>query len=380
MCLRCIESGRTSSGPQDLIVEFERLSAPASPPVSGGTAATPDPALEELGRQFLATYPSIDIHAHPGRFFMAGAGMRTELATASGGPFTEESIDDMRTGGVAAVAFAAVSDHLLLARGSGGLHAAREFDPGEAFEDYARQLDILAELVKSEVVVPALSADDIVRAHRQAHASCIVTVEGGDFLENRVERVSEAHQAGVRMITLVHYHTNQIGDIQTEAPVHGGLTALGRDIVGEMNRVGMLIDLSHASAKTAREVIEVSSRPLLFSHSNLRERETDHPRLIDVDLAKMVTDSGGLVGAVPAGFNLDTFDEYLDEIIRMVEILGADHVAIGTDMDYTYKPVISGYRDWPLIPAGLLTKGMDEADVAKVMGANFLRLIGDQSP
>jgi membrane dipeptidase len=318
----------------------------------------------ERGRRFLAVNPSIDIHAHPGRFFMR-PDENTELLQLLGPVAPQEAIRDMVAGHVGGVVFALVADHCLLALGDRGLRARREFEAGEAFAEYVRQMQAL-----DEVLAEAATSGPIkVRIDR--------AVEGGDFIEAKLDRIGAAASRGVRSITIVHYHTNQIGDTQTEDAVHGGLTPLGAQIVREMEKHRVLVDLAHASYETCRAVARKATRPMLISHSNLRRPGQDHPRLISVEHARLVTDTGGLVGAIPAGFNQTNFADYIDTLCFMVDALGIDHIAIGTDMDYTYRPVMASYRDWPLIPGALLHKGFQEYEVAKIMAGNLRRVYGE---
>ena len=199
-------------------------------------------------------------------------------------------------------------------------------------------------------------------------------VEGGDFIEDRLDRVHEAFGGGVRAVTLVHYHVNQIGDIQTAAPVHNGLTAVGKSIVAEMNRTGITVDLAHATFAVTKDVVGVSSKPVMISHTNIATASVKHPRLISVEHAKIVAAAGGIIGSWPSGIGQSSFSDYIDSIQRLVDTVGIDHAAIGTDMDANYKPVLRSYRDWCLIPAALLARGMHDEEVAKIMGGNFLRV------
>jgi membrane dipeptidase len=186
--------------------------------------------------------------------------------------------------------------------------------------------------------------------------------------------VHEAFRHGVRAVTLVHYHVNQIGDIQTEAPVHNGLTALGKSIVNEMNRTGIIIDLAHATFAVTRDVLSVSGEPIMISHTNIATASASHPRLISIEHAKLVASAGGIIGSWPSGMGQTSFSDYIDSIQRLVDTVGIDHAAIGTDMDANFKPVLRSYRDWSLIPAALLARGMHDEEVAKIMGGNFLRV------
>ena len=250
----------------------------------------------------------------------------------------------------------------------------RTSEPGEAYADYKRQIGLLKSLLANRELTKGLSPSDAVAAHEHHKTAAVFAVEGGDFIEDRLDRVHEAFHDGVRAITIVHYHVNQIGDIQTEAPVHQGLTPLGKSIVREMNRAGIIVDLAHATFAVAKDVVAVSTKPVMVSHTNLPTPTATFPRLISSEHAKLVAAAGGIIGSWPSGMGQATFADFIDSIQRLVDTVGVEHVAIGTDMDANYKPVLRSYRDWSLIPAALLARGMHEAEVANIMGGNFLRI------
>jgi len=262
----------------------------------------------------------------------------------------------------------------LLEMTASGLHAAREYQAGEAYADYRRQLAELKALVAHHELSGGLNPSDVYAAQRRRRTAAIFAVEGGDFIEDRIERVHEAFRDGVRAVTVVHYHVNQIGDIQTEPPVHDGLTPFGKTVIREMNRTGIIVDLAHATIAVTKDVLDVSTKPVMISHTNLSSPALTHPRLISSEHAKLVAAAGGVIGSWPSGIGQTTFADYIDSIQRLVDTVGIDHVAIGTDMDANFRPVLRSYRDWSLVPAALLARDMREAEVAKIMGGNFLRL------
>jgi membrane dipeptidase len=199
-------------------------------------------AQTRAGATFLDRHPSVDIHAHPGRFFLRDLGRQNATTRAMGPAFEAKALADMAAGHVAAALFNCVSDAVLLEQSpTKGLVAAREFDPGEAWADYQRQIGTLKALVARGEAAPGLDGRDIVRAQAARRTACVFAVEGGDFIENRLERVRAAYADGVRSVTIVHYHPNQIGDPQTETPRFPGLTPLGKDIVRELNRTGIIV-------------------------------------------------------------------------------------------------------------------------------------------
>lgn len=334
-----------------------------------------DSQQRAAGVAFVDRHATVDTHCHPGRFFLKDLPYQTPTTRAFGEAFEDRAVADLGTGRVSGVLIAAVADmRLLEMTATGGLHAAGEFQPGEAYADYRRQLAELKSLVAHHALAKGLNPSDIDSAHRRHLTSAVFAVEGGDFIEDRLDRVHQAFRDGVRAITVVHYHVNQIGDIQTEATVHGGLTPLGKSIIGEMNQAGILVDLAHATFAVTKDVIEVSTKPVMISHSNLSTPTATHPRLISTEHAKLVAAAGGIIGSWPSGIGHTTFSDYIDSIRRLVDAVGVDHTAIGTDMDANYRPVLRSYRDWSLIPAALLARGMHDAEVAKIMGGNFQRV------
>ncbi len=329
------------------------------------------------GRTFLAKHASVDIHAHPGVFFLRGYDGPNATAKSMGPPFEAKALKAMADGRVTAALFNCVADAVLLERTpAGSLAPAREFQPGEAWAEYRRQIALLRGMVARHELAPGRGVADITAALAGHKTAAVFSVEGGDFIESRMERVQAAYGDGVRSITIIHYHPNQIGDPQTAAPRFPGLTDVGKDIVREMNRAGIIVDLAHASFGVVRDAVGISSRPMMLSHTNLKRPDLDHPRLVSVEHARLVTEHGGIVGSWPSGIGHKTTADWIDSILRLVDALGVDHVAIGTDMDANYLPVFGDYADWPLIPAALLARGLHEPEVAKIMGGNFLRLFG----
>jgi membrane dipeptidase len=324
----------------------------------------------------LGKHPSVDVHAHPGVFFLRDAPPPGPRQPALGPPFETRALKAMAAGGVTAALFNCVSDSALLEQSpTGGLAPGREFRAGEAWAEYRRQIALLRAMVARHEVAPGRSVADVEAAQAARKVAAVFAVEGGDFIEDKLERVHAAYGDGVRAITIIHYHPNQIGDPQTSAPRFPGLTDIGKDVVREMNRAGIVIDLAHASFGVVRDAAAISTRPMMISHTNLKRPGVDHPRLVSVEHARLVTERGGIVGSWPSGIGQTNVAEWIESILRLVDALGPDHVAIGTDMDANYRPVFGDYADWPLIPAALLARGLHEAEVAKIMGGNFLRLL-----
>ncbi len=330
----------------------------------------------EKARQLLATVPSVDIHTHAGRSFVQGGedlSLKLTLYAAIGS-FEEDAAEDMRAGELTVAALATVSDFDVLDLGDKGLSAIRPFHPGEAWRSYQRQIARLKSLIEQGLFSPVRTAADIIAVKAANGIGALFSAEGGDFLETDLSRLDTAHDDGIRIITLVHYRHNDIGDIMTEAPKHGGLTDFGAQVVRRMEEKGMLIDLAHASRNTARQVLDIAEKPVLFTHTAIRGTGFDHPRFIDLDLAKAAVEAGGLIGAWPVGIGLSSLSDYVDQIFRLVDLLGIDAIAIGSDMDANYKPVYYDFRQLPLLVAALMQRGMQNQEIAKIVGGNFIRV------
>ncbi len=325
-------------------------------------------------REASPSSPWIDVHAHPGRCFLRGLEGNDGIRAALGGDDSEAAVADLVAGGVALASFSTVADLRVLSIGPNGIGTSRDFEPGEAWSDHQRQLAALLDLAEEGAVRLVKTPSEIKTFSPGDLPGMLITCEGGDFLEGDASRVEEVWEQGARSITLVHYRVNELGDIQTEPTRHGGLTDFGTEVVGEMNRLGMIIDLAHATWDVTRNVLDRSSYPVMISHSHLARDKDSHPRLLSQEHALAVARTGGLVGAWPAGVALETFEDYLDEIFRMIDLLGIEHVAIGTDMDANYQPVMTSYREMPSLAAGLRDRGLSQAEAALVMGENFIRL------
>lgn len=223
---------------------------------------------------------------------------------------------------------------------------------------------------------PVLRGPDLEAASAARARVAVLSVEGGDFLEGRLENVQMAYDRGVRSLQLVHYRVNELGDIQTEPPVHQGLTPFGRDVIREMNRLGMLVDLAHAPLPVVRGALEVSTRPMLVSHTNIAD-DTGSARFVSREHARLVASAGGVLGAWPISTRHASFSTFVDHIKRMVEAVGVEHVAIGTDLGGVSlrSALFTDWADWPSIPAALVDRGFSQTDVAKIMGQNARRLL-----
>jgi membrane dipeptidase len=178
----------------------------------------------------------------------------------------------------------------------------------------------------------------------------------------------------------VHYRVSDIGDVQTEKPVHEGLSRFGREVVAECNRLGIVVDCAHASLATTMAVLEVSSQPVIISHGQLGHAETvypdtGHPRLMSARHAAAVAEAGGLVGAWPCGITSRSLADFGTEIIRLAEAAGPDHVAIGTDLDGNYRPVLTSYDQLDDLTGVLADRGLPTPRIHQILGGNAMALL-----
>ena len=206
----------------------------------------------------------------------------------------------------------------------------------------------------------------------------VLAVEGCDFLEGELDRLDTLAARGVRSIQLTHYLVNETGDIQTAPPVHGGLTRFGAEAVRRMNERGIIVDVAHCSEATVRGVVDATTRPILCSHANLKEPghpDGDHPRYLSPDYARMVVDSGGVIGAWIAVLWTEKLPGLIRHLFRLIDAVGIDHVGIGTDLPAgAAKEALPDFSRHRQIAEALRQRGMTEDEVAKVCAGNWLRV------
>jgi membrane dipeptidase len=319
--------------------------------------------------------PWIDVHAHPGRCFLRGLPPDDPYVRALGADAVSDALADQKAGHVTVACCATVADLRVLQVGPGGrVFAGRHFEPGEARADHLRQLGALRSLWEDAAVQAIRTPADVVTAHAAGRSGVMITCEGADFLEGELDGIQEAFDAGVRSVTLVHYRVNELGDIQTETPIHGGLSDFGREVIRAMNRLGIIVDLAHATHDATKDALDVAAAPMMISHSHLAAGKDSHPRLLSPEHARAVAEAGGLIGAWPSGVAIADFEGYVDEIVRLVDLVGVLHVAIGTDLDANYRPVVQRYAEFPALVAALLRRGLAASEVRRIAGENFLDL------
>jgi len=326
-------------------------------------------------------------------------------------PDLQTDIPRLRKGGVDAQVFVAYisPDHM---RTGGGNQAC------------IQQIELIHQLVEShsDDLELALTADDIPEISGREKIAVLVGVEGGHAIENDLKNLDRYYELGARYMTLTHNENTPWADASYDKPLHGGLSSFGKKVVRTMNRLGMLVDLSHASDDTVRDAVKVSSAPVIASHSSAHAICPSRRNLTD-ELVKEIAGTGGLVMInffplflVPEGGAIEQayIDQYtslrsmdlspeqfqeemnawqkqqppmprcyvghlVDHIDHLAQVAGIDHVGLGSDYDgITYGPEqmpdVSGF---PYVTQELLNRGYNTGDIKKVLGENYIRVLSE---
>ena len=297
----------------------------------------------------------------------------------------------------------------------------------EAVQATLEQIDVVHRLVERYPadLAMATTAADIRRLHRAGKIASLIGVEGGHQINSSLAVLRQMYALGARYLTLTHSINTPWADAATDAPAHGGLTPFGREVVREMNRLGMLVDLSHVSPEVMKQVLALTAAPVIFSHSSARAL-VDHPRNVPDDVLRQMPANGGVVmvnfapgyvsearnrwdadrAAEAARFNSPPFGglyigqperakaaleawerahpqppvtlaQVADHIEYIRSVAGVDHVGLGSDFDgIPAAPLgLESVDRFPALLAELMRRGWSDAEVAKVAGENVLRAL-----
>ncbi len=308
---------------------------------------------------------SVDVHSHGG-----------STGIASKAPPSGDLPNAMKAGSLAVACLADVPDWPVLGRSAeGSLAAVRGPQPGELYRYHLDRLAWMDELVANHGVRRALCAADLDAAHKAAEPAIIGDVEGLDFLDMKLERLEEAHQRGIRHVQLVHYTPNDIGDFQTGAVTHRGLTEFGVEVIHACDRLGFVCDVAHGTEDMVKQAVKVATKPLLLSHTAVLGSRAMGPtpltgRQITADHARMIADTGGSVGI---WHFFSSLDRYVDGLKEMAEIVGVDHVSIGTDQ-LDGRGCVADYTRWVHLVTAMLRGGFTAEEAGKIAGGNYLRI------
>ncbi|MEO6114255.1 MAG: dipeptidase [Sphingomicrobium sp.] len=292
----------------------------------------------------------------------------------------------------------------------------------EAIRQTIERIDIVKRMIAAypRDLEQAYDADDIVRIHRRGKVASMIGIEGGRQIGGSLPALRLFHELGARYMTLTHNQTTEWADSATDEPKYHGLSPFGLKVVGEMNRLGMLVDLSHVSPDVMRQAIAASRSPVIFSHSSAGGL-TGHPRNVPDEVLTLLRERDGvvMVNYVPPFISQDVWDwvanrageearlkaihrsslatveaklkawelahprpptdarTVADHIERVARIAGHDHVGLGADLDgIPFTPAgLDGVEDYPVLFAELIRRGWSNRDLASLAGGNVLRVM-----
>ena len=376
-------------------------------------AAPPDPALVARARKLLDEVPLIDGHndlpwelRQRVKNHLGQLDLRADTGHLEKRMHTD--IPRLRQGGLGGQFWS--------------VYVPVEVTGADAVVQVLEQIDDVHRLASlyPDVFEIARTADDVVRIHKAGKIASLIGMEGGHSIDNSLGTLRQLYAAGARYMTITHSKNNDWADSATDVPKHGGLTPFGEEVVKEMNRLGMLVDLSHVAPETMKKALAVAQAPVIFSHSSARALDA-HPRNVPDDVLALLPQNGGvvMVSFVPSFTSEDvrawnavkdgeearlktlnpegpdkvkseldawvkthpappaTAAQVADHIEHVRKVAGIDHVGIGSDFDgITSTPVdLTGVDTYPVLLAELLRRGWSDEDVKKLAGLNLLRVL-----
>jgi len=373
--------------------------------------APPPPELVERARRLLAEAPLIDGHNDAPWQYRERTGNRLaelDLSASTAGlePPMHTDIPRLRAGGVGGQFWSVYVPAAMAGPGA----------PTAVLE----QIDVVHRMAARwpETFEMAYGADDVRRIFAAGRIASLVGVEGGHAIHDSLAVLRQLYLAGARYMTLTHSDNTRWADSATDEPEHGGLTRFGEEVVAEMNRLGMLVDLSHVSAQAMHDALDASEAPVIFSHSSARALDA-HPRNVPDDVLRRLPDNGGVVmvtfvevfvseearrhwaerqaeearleslhpgdpEAVESALEAweeehpmprATYLQVADHVDHVREVAGIDHVGIGSDFDGIPRgPLgLEEVSEFPVLLAELLRRGYTDGEVEQVAGGNLLR-------
>lgn len=264
-----------------------------------------------------------------------------------------------------------------------GVRQVREPTAGELSSRFERILARVRSEHQAEALPEIIDTAGLQRVMGASEPAVVIGAEGGDFLEGELTRLEAARREGLVHLQLVHYRVSELGDIATDRPLHEGLTAFGRQVVGECNRLRILVDLAHCTSDGIAQALEISTRPMVYSHGHVTSTAPHwtqsgvRARAVSAQLARKIAEKGGVIGLWPLGHQFRTLDAYARGLLDLVESLGAAHVGVGTDMfGLGGSTAMPGYAQFAELEELLVKRGLKSEDVRNVLGANYLRVLG----
>jgi len=290
--------------------------------------------------------------------------------------------DAMASGDMLLVAEKITPDSPIVRLVGNRLASIREAAPGELRRIFEEQLQRRRRRIRDEGIVEVSGRDTLERVLQQRTPAIAISAEGADFLEGDLAYLESARAQRLVHLQLVHYYTQSlIGDLSTQEPRHGGLSAFGKDLVRACNRLGILVDVAHCSATAMEQALEISTRPIVYSHGHI---SADLPRpsqpgalarAIHAPIAKRLAEKGGVIGLWPNGLIFGNLELYADELMRMVAALGVAHVGIGSDLNGITRTIMPGYAQFAALEDLLAQRGLASEQIRAVLGGNYVRVL-----
>jgi membrane dipeptidase len=315
-----------------------------------------------------------DMHSHYGMFLPRLFGMDLDR--------------HMRDNGIVLLSWAIVDDRRWISSaGSGPLRQVSDPQPGQIWSYWNELLADYEGRLGQWKVAKALSAGDVDRA-LAGEPRVLLACESANFLEGQPERLVEAHARGVRHLQLVHYIRTPLGDHQTAEPVHGGLSALGAKVVAECRRLGIVVDLAHGTERLVDAALDASDAPMVWSHSWISPQGGSYKdvgyiaRSLSPAAAKKIAARGGAIGlwclrlGNDPGYPVNSKATYADEIMRMCDLVGPEHVAFGTDMEGVWpNRMMNDYADLRDVIDNLSRRSLGEELLHGILIGNYARIV-----
>jgi membrane dipeptidase len=295
---------------------------------------------------------------------------------------------DMAEGNATLVAWALGADVHWIAKGPRGFVQTAVPLPGEGFGWFTRELARIKQHIAGQKLKAIENATDVTAA-LAGIPHVVLATEGSLYLEDDISRVQTAYDLGVRHIQLVHFTKNPIGDFQTERPEHNGLTDFGKRVISECNRLGILVDLAHATERAVDEALEISKAPVIWSHSSIASGATPDwtmigwkARQLTLKCAQRIARKGGVVGLWTERVDVGKSTEsYAERLLAMSDQIGEDHVGFGTDMSgdpFNDKDfMMTSYSDLRKVVDYWRNKGVNDKRMRKIAIGNYARVLQD---
>jgi membrane dipeptidase len=307
-----------------------------------------------------------DMHSHVGMFRQSDLGSLREAMDASG---------------MLLVARKYVSDSAVIRLTVGGFGAFRAPMAGELSGLFDRYVPEMRERHRRDQLVEVAALADLERVLEQRVPAVALAAEGADFLEGDLGRLAAARAMGLVQLQLVHYRVSEVGDICTERPVHGGLSAFGKEVVAACNRLGILVDVAHATSAGIEQALDISSRPMVYSHGHVASYEPSYTmdgvraRAVHLPVARKIAAKGGVVGVWPLGSMYRSLGAMAGALLDAMDKLGPLHVGVGSDMAGMPSSVIPTYAQFPELAEILARRGLKGEELDGVLGMNFVRVL-----